>query len=314
MTKLRARAIGVAVLGFSLALSACGGDDDGPTGSGSLTVGGANFIEMQIMQEMYKALLEEAGYSVTITTADTREIYAPALESGELDIVPEYAATMAEYLNAQINGPDAPIDAPIATTDAAETVEAMRPLAEERGLVVLEPSQAANQNGFVVSREFADSNGGLSTLSELAALGEPLTLAAGEDCAERPFCQLGLEATYGLEFSDLIPYGFGTVQTKEAVSNGEVQLGLVGTTDGTLEGLGLVLLEDDQVLQLADNLVPVLNAASAADETIAEVLDALSDVLTTEDLATLNDQVDGERQLPADAARAYLEDKGLIGG
>jgi osmoprotectant transport system substrate-binding protein len=88
----------------------------------------------------------------------------------------------------------------------------------------------------------------------------------------------------------------------------------VGTTDGTLEALGLVLLEDDQGLQLADNLVPIVNAETAGDDAVAEALNALADVLTTEDLATLNAQVDAERQQPADVARAYLEEQGLIGG
>ena len=63
--------------------------------------------------------------------------------------------------------------------------------------------------------------------------------------------------------------GFGSPQTKEAVSNGDAQLGLVGTTDGTLEQLGLVLLEDDMNLQLADNLVPIVNAETAGDDAVA---------------------------------------------
>ena len=77
---------------------------------------------------------------------------------------------------------------------------------------------------------------------------------------------------------------------------------------------GLVLLEDDKALQLADNLVPIVNAESAGDDAIAEALNALADVLTTDDLATLNAQVDAERQQAADVALAYLEEQGLIGG
>ena len=270
----RRRALVAAGAGLLLTLAACGdGGDTAESGAGGeLTVGGASFTEMAIMQEMYRALLEDAGYTVTIQTADNREVYEPALESGEIDIVPEYAATMAEFLNAKVNGPDAPTDSPVATTDAAETVEAMRPLAEEAGLEVLEPAEAANQNGFVVSQEFADANGGLSTLSQLGELGEPLVLAAVEECPDRPFCQPGLEQTYGLDISEVLPLGFGSPQTKEAVASGEADLGLVGTTDGTLGEFGLILLEDDQNLQLADNLVPVVNAETAGDEAVAEEL------------------------------------------
>jgi osmoprotectant transport system substrate-binding protein len=311
-------------LGLVLTLAACGGDDDGDvfesdgeetggTASGELTVGGASFTEMAIMQEIYKALLEDAGYTVDTQQAENREIYEPALESGEIDVVPEYAATMAEFLNAKANGPDAPTDSPVATTDAASTVDAMRPLAEQYGLEVLEPAEASSQNGFAVSMEFAEANG-VATLSDLGALGQPIILAAGEECPDRPFCEPGLESTYGLDITEILPLGFGTPQTKEAVTNGDAQLGLVGTTDGTLEALGLVLLEDDQGLQLADNLVPVVNAETAGDDAVADALNVLADVLTTEDLATLNAQVDAERQQPADVARAYLEEQGLIGG
>lgn len=328
-TTMRRRSAALAaVAGLALTLSACGGDDDpfedadggdsttaaedGGGGGGDITVGGANFTEMVIMQEMYAALLEDAGYSVDIQSVDAREIYAPALESGEIDVVPEYAATFAEYLNGAINGPDAPSDAPIATADAQETVEAARPLAEQRGLTILDPAEAASQNAFAVSRQFADENG-LTTLSDLAALGQPITLAAVEECPDRPFCEPGLESVYGLDIVDPpLALGFSTTQTKQAVQNGDAQLGLVGTTDGTLDQFDLVVLEDDQALQRADNLVPVVNTESAGDPEIAEALDQLADVLTTEDLAMLNTQVDAERQQAPDVARAYLEDKGLL--
>ena len=97
----------VLMVGLVLALTACGGDDDSssqassPTASakGELTVGGANFTEMLIMQQMYKQLLEKAGFTVKVQSVDNRELYAPALRSGEIDVVPEYLATMTEYLN-----------------------------------------------------------------------------------------------------------------------------------------------------------------------------------------------------------------------
>lgn len=312
----------MAGLGLVVALGACGGGDDAlegsesesPTaesGGGELTVGGADFTEMAIMQEIYRLLLEEAGYTVDIQQAEARELYEPALESGEIDVVPEYAATMAEHLNRKKNGPEA---SPIATAAIAETIAAMTPIAEEYGLTVLEPAEAADQNGFAVSQEFAEANGGLTTLTELGELGQPLVLAAGDECPERPFCEPGLESTYGLNITEILPLGFSTPQTKEAVSGGEAQLGLVATTDGTLDSFGLVLLEDDKALQLADNLVPIVNTETAGDEAIAEALNQLADVLTTEDLATLNAQVDAERQQPADVAQAYLEEKGLVGG
>lgn len=305
--------------GGVLALSACAGDEaleggggetGGSEGGGeTVVVGGANFTEMQIMQAMYVALLEDAGFTTETISADNRELYFPELSSGAIDVVPEYAATLAEFLNIGANGADAE---PIATNDAQETVEAMRPLAQEQNVVVLEPAEAADQNGFAVTEQFAQEND-LTTLSDLGQLGQPIVLAATEECPERPFCAQGLTETYGIEFSEILPTGFGSPQTKAAVVDGDAQLGLVATTDGRLAEDGLVLLEDDKNLQLADNLVPAVNEDAASDE-LVEALNQLADALTTEDLIELNRQVDAERQQAADVARAWLEEKGLIGG
>ena len=327
-TRSPLRLLAPAVLAVTaLTLAACGGGDadsddtgaggaspdatdDGAEGGGSLTVGGANFTEMLIMQEIYAALLRDAGYDVEIVSADNREIYAEALAAGDIDVVPEYAATFTEYLNQQANGPEAE---PIATSDPAETVEAAQPLAGDLGLEILDPAEAANQNGFAVLESFATEND-VVTLSDLAGVGQPIVLAATEECPERPFCEPGLEETYGLDISEVLPLGFGSTQAKQAVADGQADLVLTGTTDATLADFGLVLLEDDQGLQLADNLVPVVNADAAADQALVDALNSLSAAMTTEDLAQLNLQVDGERQQPADVALAYLEEQGLVGG
>lgn len=312
----RLLAAGTAVL--ALTLTACGGDsleDEGGEGggggaAGALTVGGANFTLATIMAELYSGVLEEAGYRTTVELVDGRELYEPELADGGIDVVPEYAATLAEYLNARVNGADAE---PVATSDVTETVDALRALAEERGLAVLEPSEAVDQNAFAVSAEFAAEHG-LETLSDLGDAGVPVRLAAGDDCPERPFCQPGLEETYGIEITEIDPKGVGTTQAKRAVQSGEDDMVLVTTTDATLEEFDLVLLEDDQNLQLADNLLPVVNAETAGDEEVAAALNGLSEVLTTEDLIALNRQVSAEREKAEDVARAYLQEQGLVDG
>lgn len=318
--RLRLRALAAAA-GLALALTACGGGSDdafAPSSDGepaaageAITVGGASFTESLIMMEMYAALLEDAGYEVEVQPVDNRELYAPELESGGIDVVPEYAATLTEYFNLNENGPDAE---PLASGDVEETVTALRDLAESRGLEVLEPAEAANQNAFFVTQEYAEANG-LTTLTDLGESGQSVVLAGTAECPERPKCQIGLEETYGITITENLPLGFGSVQNKQAVVQGQAQLGLSGTTDGTLGDLGLVVLEDDQELQNADNLVPVVNAEGpAGSEEVAAVLDELSAVLTTDDLAELNRRVDEDREQAADVARSYLEEKGLLEG
>ncbi len=322
----------VVSIGAVLALTACGGDDafndedpgstpepsssEGETeGSAApgveLTIGGAAFTEMLIMQRIYAAVLTDAGYTVEIISVENRETYAPELESGGLDIVPDYAATFTEYLNVEDNGPEAEL---IANGAIGETLRAFRALAEPRGLVVLDAADAANQNAFFVTEAFATENE-LETLSDLSALGQPLVLAATVECPERPFCEPGLEETYGLDITEVIPLGYGSLETKQAVTTGEAQLGLSGTTDATLAAEGLVVLDDDADLQLADNLTPVVNAETLAEHPdIEELLNAVSGALTTEILADLNQRVDVDRELPEDVAAAFLEEAGLVGG
>jgi len=179
--------------------------------------------------------------------------------------------------------------------------------------VVAEPAEAASQNGYAILQTVATAND-ITTPSDFAAFQPDIVLSATEECGTRPFCQPGLEDTYGFEISEVLPLGFGSPQAKAAVVQGEADMALVGTTDATLEADGLVLLEDDQELQLADNLVPVLNATSAEDTALVDALNALAPELTAEDLAELNRRVDADRELPADVATDWLTEAGLIGG
>lgn len=84
------------------------GDITAPPGdSRHLTIGSAGFTESDLLAQMYALLLDRAGYSTKIISVTNREIYEPALESGQIDVVPEYAATFADWLNAKKNGADA---------------------------------------------------------------------------------------------------------------------------------------------------------------------------------------------------------------
>ncbi|MFD7980827.1 ABC transporter substrate-binding protein [Streptomyces sp. NPDC059071] len=315
-------ALGAAVLAVSLA--ACGGGDSlekskeggGDTGSGGggkgrLVVGAAAFTESKVLAELYAQVLDDAGYSASVTTVKNRELYEPSLEKGEIDVVPEYAATLAEFLNAKVNGPKAPEEKPVASGDPAATTEALKKLAEPRGLKVLAFGAAVDQNAFAVSKEFAEKNK-LSTLSDLGAAKLKVKIAAGDECEIRPFCAPGLKKTYGIDVTGVDPRGVGTPQAKQAVKDGIDQLVLTTTTDATVESFGLVFLQDDKKLQNADNVLPVVNAKDAGSPEIAAALDEITKVLTTADLAELNRKVDAERAKPEDVAKAYLESKGLL--
>lgn len=291
---------------MAVGLAGCGGDDSGG-GKGSLTIAAGDFTEGAVLAELYALVLEDAGYDTTTKTAK-RELYEPELTKGKVDIVPEYAATFAEFLNRKANGPDAK---PVASSDVDATVKALRALAGPAGLKVLEPGQAVDQNAFAVSQEFSEKYN-LRTLSDLGRSKQKVTLAAGDECPVRPYCQPGLERVYGIEVTGVDPKGVGTVASKQAVKEGTAQLVLTTSTDATLNQFGLVLLEDDKKLQNADNVIPVVNAKTAGAADIAAALEKLNKVLTTENLTDLNKKVDGQRMKPSDVAEDYLKSKNLI--
>ncbi|ORT59016.1 ABC transporter substrate-binding protein [Streptomyces sp. CB03238] len=305
---------GLAACGGGQSLEERGGSESSPGGGGAkgtLVVGSAGFTEANVLAELYAQVLKDAGYSTSIKTVENRELYEPSLEKGDIDVVPEYAATLAEFLNAKVNGPKAVEEKPVASSDVTATVTALEKLAGPRGLKVLPAGSAVDQNAFAVTREFAEKNK-LRTLSDLGAAKLKVRIAAGDECAIRPFCAPGLKKTYGIDVTGIDPKGVGTPQAKQAVKDGVDQLVLTTTTDATLDNFGLVLLEDDKKLQNADNVLPVVNAKDAGSAEIAAALNKITQALTTEDLVELNRKVDAERAKPADVAKAYLESKGLI--
>ena len=279
-----------------------------PGDSHHLTVGSAGFTESDLLAQMYSQLLKQAGYETSLLTVANRELYEPALESGQIDVVPEYAATFADWLNAKTNGADA---RPVGSPDLDTTMKALRKLATPRGLTVLDPGRAVDQNAFAVSASYAREHR-LKTLSDLGESGLEVRLAAGDECVQRPYCEPGLKKAYGIDVTGVDPKGVGTTQAKRAVQSGQDQMVLTTTTDATLDDFGLVLLADDKHLQNADYVVPVVNRSRAGAEGVTRALDRLNDVLTTADLASMNQQVDSWRRLASDVARNYLEDKGLL--
>ncbi|MGH4030098.1 ABC transporter substrate-binding protein [Actinomycetota bacterium Odt1-20B] len=279
-----------------------------PGDSKHLVVGSAGFTESDLLAQMYALLLKKAGYGTDILSVANRELYEPALESGQIDVVPEYAATFADWLNAKKNGADAP---PVGSPDLEKTMAALRRLAAPRGLTVLDPGKAVDQNAFAVAASYAKEHH-LKTLSDLGRSGLKVRLAAGDECVQRPYCAPGLKKVYGIDITGVDPKGVGTTQAKKAVQSGQDQMVLTTTTDATLGQFGLVLLEDDKHLQNADYIVPVVNRSRAGGERVAAALGRLNSVLTTADLASMNQQVDSWRRLPEDVARNYLEEKGLV--
>ena len=200
-------------------------------GSGKVVVGGSNFTESQILANVYADVLKSAGFDASVQAVGNRDLYLKALEAGDIQAFPEYLATVTEALNKQVNGPSATT---VASGDVNATLAAATPLAEKQGLTFGTPSKATDQNAYAVTKAFADQHK-VTTLSQLAAAcGSGLVLGGPTECPTRPFCQPGLEQTYGLKFSGFKQLDAGGPLTKTALKQGQVSIGLIFSSDGSL--------------------------------------------------------------------------------
>lgn len=268
-------------------------------GDGDLTVGSTDFTEQAIVAEIYAQCLEAAGFNVdTRLNLGAREVVFPALENGDIDLYPEYVGTLLTFLEGQ------------PSPDLEATLADLRPLLEERGITLLEPSEAEDKNGFAVTEETAQEYE-LQTMSDLQPVAGELVFGAGPECPERPLCLIGLQETYGLEFKSVEELDSGGPLTKEALENGDIDVGLIFTSDGAVAARGFVVLEDDKKLQPVDNVTPAIRTEASSAEA-EELLNAISAALTTAELSELNASVDVEQADPADVATQWLEDHGFL--
>ena len=289
-----------------LALAACGGGDNGGGGNqeakGEITVGVSGaFAENQIVAEMYAQVLENAGYSVDRQLdIGARDVSQAALNRGEIDVVPEYLASLLLFLD-----PNA-----TASSNPDENVQKIRTALEGKNLVLLEPSEANDTNAIVVTEETAGQRN-LERVSDLAPVAGELTFGGPPECPERPFCIPGLRETYGINFREFRPLDVGGPLTVAALEGGEIDVALLFSTSAVIEDKGWVLLEDDKNLQAAENITPLVRQDVVNDE-VTELLNGVSDKLTTENITELNARVEVDNEEPADVAREFLEDEGLI--
>jgi glycine betaine/choline ABC-type transport system substrate-binding protein len=133
----------------------------GKSGSGSITVGAFNFSESELLGNIYAAALKVCGYSTKVKALGAREVVYPALKKGQLDLVPEYAATLTDFI-ATANKSK--------VTSSGDITKTMRALRGElpASLVALTPAPATDKNAFAVTKAFATAHN-ISTMSQLAA-------------------------------------------------------------------------------------------------------------------------------------------------
>jgi len=125
----------------------------------SVKVAGFNFSESSILAYVYGDALKAAGATVTVQPRlGTRQTLEPGLRAGQIDLLPEYAASALEFVNRSAGEASGDI-----TATAARLSERMKPL----NVTVLTPSGALDTNAFAVTKATAGRYN-LRTLSDLS--------------------------------------------------------------------------------------------------------------------------------------------------
>jgi osmoprotectant transport system substrate-binding protein len=283
----------------ALVTVACAGNNGG---NDVLRVGSKDFTEQLILGEMYALVLEDAGYQVErkLNLGGTPVAQA-ALESGEIDMYPEYTGTgLLTVLKAEVDSDPAAV---------YETVSTQ--YQEQFDLVWLEPSPMNNTQALAMTQE-RSSELGITTISDFAAQASDLTLIGPPEFEVREDGLPGLQAAYG-------NFQLGSYKAVDAglryrgLVDGEADVAVAFGTDGEISAFDLVVLEDDRQLFPPYQVAPVVRqAVLEANPEVQDILNGLAPLITNEVMQSLNYQVTGEGQEPDVVAQQFLQESGLL--
>jgi osmoprotectant transport system substrate-binding protein len=298
---------GLAALGLTASLAACSGGnplggDDGDESLGSITIGSQGFAESDILAQLYGQALAAGGYTVDYAPGiGSRETFIPALQDGSIDLIPDYAGNLLYGAD-----PDA------TATSTADVMAALPAALEPLGLVVSTAAQAEDADALVVTKEFAEANN-LVTIADLAPIASTITIGANTEFEGRSYGRAGLESVYGVTgwtFKAIDDYG-GPGTLSDLLS-GTIQVADIYTTTPSIKQNDLVVLEDPQHLIAAQNIVPLFNKKAYSVQ-VANIIDQISNKLTTEELMSLNEISAGDsKPSPEKVAHDWLTKMSLI--
>ena len=303
---LRRTLVPLAIVAVAAALAACSSSSTPSAGGGSkptITIGATNFEEQEIVANLYGDVLSHAGFPVKVEPAlGTRAVVVPAIEHGQIDIEPDYAASLLGFLH---GGNPQPAGDQIATAVAADNQALSR-----YGVTVLPASKALDTNVFAVTKATAQKDH-LTTISSLAPYASHLILGGPPECPTFAGCEPGLKSVYGLTFASFKSLDEAGPLSVAALKSDQVQVVELFSSDGNVVSNNFVALTDDKHLEGADYIVPVVRK-SVNSAALRSALATLDNALTTEAISKLNIDVTVNKEQPAAVARTWLKDNHLI--
>jgi osmoprotectant transport system substrate-binding protein len=267
----------------------------------SIVIGSTNFEEQAIVSNIWADVLQKAGYQVKVEPAlGTRAIVVPAIEKGQINLEPDYAASLLGFLHG---------GTPQAAGDNISTaIPADQKALASHGVTVLPAAKALDTNVFAVTSATAKKDH-LTTISSLKPYASKMTLGGPPECPTFAGCEPGLKKVYGLNFAGFKSLDEAGPLSVAALKNGEVQVVELFSSDGNVVSNNFVALTDNKHLEGADYIVPVIRK-SVNTTGVASVINNIDKKLTTVAISKLNLDVTSKQEQPAAVAQAWVTSVG----
>lgn len=273
-----------------------------PAGSGPIRVASKDFTEEFILGNMYADLLEAAGFTVErkINLGGTPVAQA-ALESGQIDLYPEYTGTGLVTVLKQ-----PPLSDPAKVYDLVKSG-----YKQKYNLIWLDPAPMNDTQALAMTPEKSQQLG-ITTISQMAEKAGQLVMVGPPEFQAREDGLPGLKKVYGnFQLKSYKAVDPGLRYT--ALLNGQADVVVAFSTDGEIAANHLVVLQDDKHLFPAYNVAPVVRGQILEKyPQIAPILNALAPKLTDATLQQLNFEVTGNKKEPADVAKEFLQQQGFL--
>lgn len=289
------------LLTLFIAIACNGGSDTGDAGR-SLQVGSKDFTEQFILGEMYALVLEDQGFAVErkLNLGGTPVAHA-ALQSGQIDLYPEYTGT---GLLTVLKLP--------ASSDQDQVYQTVADAYKQNfNLVWLEPAPMNNTQALAMTQDGSTKHG-IKTISEMVAKASELTMIGPPEFEAREDGLPGLKKAYGdFQLNRFIPADPGL--RYQALQEGQADVAVTFGTDGEINAFNLIVLEDDQGFFPPYQVAPVVRQeVLTKNPEIQDALNAIAPKLTNETMQRLNYEVSGKKREPAEVAKEFLTQEGLL--
>ncbi|MBL4932495.1 glycine betaine ABC transporter substrate-binding protein [Clostridium paridis] len=268
----------------------------------TIVIGSKNFNEQLILGNMLATLIEkntDIKVERKLNLGGT-SIAFNALKAGELDMYVEYTGTgLVDIMKAQTS------------SDPEETYNKVSDYFDKNyNITWLKPLGFNNTYTLAVRQDTAKKYN-LETFSDLAKVGNQLTLGCTIEFSNREDGYLGLKKTYNMNFKNVNAVDGGLRYT--SLNSNKTDVIDAFSTDGLLKAFDLKVLKDDKNFFPPYYAAPMINNETLKKHPeLKDLINKLAGKIDDEKMRELNYRVDKLQESPQVVAEDFLRESGLI--